>query len=261
VLGRTYFGIVLIVPKMVSSAAILLVALFVVSVSTTHVAHAAFTTTISFVLPEGKVLPEGYNRAKARSLMDNETMTAADPTPKYLVPRPPLANAIICGQLGGNPAFCPAFPFLYEMCPLLCGIDPDDESYCSGDKNLAMEEFWDFLGVDDNSGQSTRGALSGKALTACQLIAPGAAYDVQVAWSLGNVGGYPCSSAEVALLCPDSCNTNCWTTTATRLPTTKVYLPSCRDPPSEHPVLDIATQAHRAMRNKEVSGVPIICPP
>lgn len=263
-------------------SAILLVVFFVISVSTAHAAQATLRATNPLKniigkaqaagqnrgrsLQEGDMLPppdDGISRPEAESgemPAPAEMMPPADPTPKYHMPRPAMKNADpICNDMMDmGDDYCRTFSFLTYMCPVTCGMASDDDSFCSEDQNEAMEHYWDFLEMESMDGASLKGALSGKEESACKLIAPGAMYDMQIAYDDGPRLG-PCSSPQVALLCPESCHTNCWSFPP--MPTTKVVLPSCGSPPQDPSVLEIATPAHRLNRNRMVSGDPPICPP
>merc|ERR1719183_277996 len=80
----------------------------------------------------------------------------------------------------------------------------------------------------------------------CSAVAPGGSLDnMQLMHPNGDMF-YPCTDPAIALLCAETCKTNCWSFPPLR--TTKVFLPACQGTmPDMEPPLQIAKDAQRLM--------------
>lgn len=147
-----------------------------------------------------------------------------DPSPKYFKMTPPVMDAdYSLGALFGDPegvscamvapfGFCDE-PVIKSICQKTCGSPGDD--YCHDDNDEMMMAYFSSLFGPGQLDLSD---------TTCKDLAPGGKRDKIINYPNGEQN-FPCTDPALALLCPETCKTNCWSFPPLRA--TQVYLPGC----------------------------------
>lgn len=184
-------------------------------------------------------------RAEERSMMEHEE-GPEDTSPKYFKMTPPVMDAdASVGALLGDPdnipcsmiaelGFCGFDPF-WAVCPKSCGYP---EGYCEGDKDDIYRSYMQALAPDFDMQDFT-----------CKDVAPRGRMAEPLKYPNGD-SVQPCADGAIAMLCAETCKTNCWSLPPLRQ--TKVYLPGCHLNPAVTAFDDsmlIAKDAQRLMYN------------
>lgn len=230
--------------------------LLVVSVCT---ARAAIHATGSYKGMED-LKKKSSERPEARSMLGHmghdddddhhEEMEMEDPSPKYFKMSPPVMDAdYSAGAVWGDPdniscetvaslGLCATSPYS-AICPKSCmepGSMPED--YCTGDKDALFREYIQLLVPATNFSEVYPEGVT------CPDVAPGGKLDDVITY-FNMAQNFACADPAIALLCADTCKTNCWSFPP--LKTTKVYLPGCSDSTHEKPGMLISKDAQRMM--------------